>query len=298
MDRIKSWGLRLYMLLAHSRRYFLMNFFYESNLRRKFKKRVGYELNLDNPQTYNEKLQWLKARYRDPLMTSCADKVAVRSYIAEKIGEEYLAPVYGVYDSVDEIDLDALPNEFVFKSNHASGHVIICKDKSKMDWPKEFWKMRKWLLTNYFYTSGERYYRDITPRIICEKLHPGEIIDYKFVCFNRKPQYLYACSDRGKGTKINFLDLEFKPLPFRKKELPKDNLKKPENFEKMVELAGILAQDFPFVRVDFYDIDGKIYFGELTFCPGGGLNPFVPPEWDLKVGEMIDLSLAKKEFVQ
>lgn len=298
MDRIKSWGLRLYMLLAHSRRYFLMNFFYESNLRRKFKKRVGYALNLDNPQTYNEKMQWLKARYRDPLMTRCADKVAVRSYIAEKIGEEYLAPVYGIYDAVDEIDLDALPNEFVFKSNHASGHVILCKDKSKMDWPKEFIKMEKWLLTNYFYTSGERYYRDITPKIICEKLHPGEIIDYKFVCFNRKPQYFYACSDRGKGTKINFLDLEFKPLPFRKKELPKDNLKKPENFEKMVELAETLAQDFPFVRVDFYDIDGKIYFGELTFCPGGGLNPFVPPEWDLKVGEMIDLSLAKKEFVQ
>lgn len=167
-----------------------------------------------------------------------------------------------------------------------------------MDWPKEFWKMKKWLLTNYFYTSGESYYRYIKPKIICEKLHPGEIIDYKFVCFNRKPQYLYACSDRGKGTKINFLDLEFKPLPFRKKELPKDNLKKPDNFEKMVELAGILAQDFPFVRVDFYDIEGKIYFGELTFCPGGGLNPFVPPEWDLKIGEMIDLSLAKKEYVQ
>ena len=275
-----------------------MNFFYEINLRRKFKKRVGYELNLDNPKTYNEKLQWMKARYRDPLITRCADKVAVRSYIAEKIGEEYLAPVYGVYDAVDAIDLDALPNEFVFKSNHASGHVILCKDKSKMDWPKEFWKMKKWLLTNYFYTSGESYYRAIKPKIICEKLHPGEIIDYKFVCFNRKPQYLYACSDRGKGTKINFLDLEFKPLPFRKKELPKDNLKKPDNFEKMVELAGILAQDFPFVRVDFYDIEGKIYFGELTFCPGGGLNPFVPPEWDLKIGEMIDLSLAKKEYVQ
>ena len=298
MYRVKLFVIKLGMQVSNLRRHFLMHFFYERTLCRKFKKRQGYELNLDNPQTYNEKLQWLKAYYHDPLLTRCADKVAVRSYVAEKIGEEYLTPVYGTYNSVNEIDLDTLPKEFVLKSNHASGHVILCRDKSKMDWPKEFLKMEKWLMTNYFYTGGEWVYKDIKPQIICEQMHPGEIRDYKIVCFDGKPQYLYVCVDRNAEIKITYLDLEFKQLPFKKAAPTSPTLEKPKNFEKMIELAGILAKDFPFVRVDLYDIEDKIYFGELTFCPGSGFNPFIPEEWDWKIGKMMAFPNIKKEYVR
>ena len=295
MDRVKLFVDRIGMQASNLRRRFLMRFFYESTLRRKFKRRMGYALNFDNPQTFNEKLQWLKAYYHDPLLTRCADKVAARSYVEEKIGKEYLTPVYGIYNSVNEIDLEALPKEFVLKSNHASGHVILCKDKSKMDWPREFLKMEKWLMTNYFYSGGEWAYKDIKPKIICEQMHSGEIKDYKIVCFNGKPQYLYVCVDRTADIKITYLDLEFKKLPFKKAAPTSDTLEKPKNFEKMIELAGILAKDFPFVRVDFYDIEDKIYFGELTFCPGSGFNPFIPAEWDWEIGSRMDISRIKRE---
>ena len=301
VKQVKGLPLTLFKLglkLSGFRRYVQMTYLYEQTLRRKFKKYVGYEPNLEKPRSYNEKLLWLKMHYRDPLIVQCADKVAVRQYVEDRIGKDYLTPVYGIFESVDELKPSELPGEFILKTNHASGQVIICKDKSKLNWLRTKLKLQHWLLTNYYYTGGEWQYKGIKPRIICEKLHPGDIVDYKFSCFNGKPEYMFTCTDRKQGLKVTFFDLEFKRMPFAKNAPTSDNVEKPQNFELMCELAGILAKGFPFVRVDFYNIDGAVYFGEMTFFPGGGFNPFYPAEWDWKVGELIDLTKLKREYVR
>lgn len=275
-----------------------IKYFYMRTLKMDFQSRLGYQLDLEDPQTFNAKLQWLKCYYRDPNMQQCADKVAVRDIIAEEIGQEYLIPIYGVYDNVRDINLDELPKEFVLKTNHSSGQVIICIDKEQRDWKKDFCMINDWLSVNYYYESGEWVYKDIKPKILVEKLLKGEIVDYKFLCFHGEPKMMFTCSEREQDLKVTFFDMQFNKLPFIRMHESSDTIIKPVNFEKMIDLSRRLARSFPFVRVDFYENEGKIYFGELTFFPGNGMEWFEPLEWDYKLGALIDLSSLRKVAAQ
>lgn len=266
-------------------------------------KTFGYKLNLKNPETYNEKLQWLKLYDRDPKYTKMVDKYTVRKYIAKKIGEEYLIPLIGVWDKVEEIDFNSLPCQFVLKTTHDSGGVIVCKDKDKLDINKARRFLKDHLKTNYYILNREWPYKNIKPQIICEKYMEDEsgyeLKDYKFFCFNGEPKFMYIATDRNtpnEETKFDFFDDEFNHLPFENGHPnSKKSLKKPECFDKMIDLAKKLSKNIPHVRVDFYEINKKIYFGELTFYHWSGMVPFKPKEWDYKLGQYIDLTLVSKK---
>ena len=261
-------------------------------LKRQFYRNLGYPLNLDDPKTLNEKLQWFKVHVRDPRITMCADKYAVRDYVAEKIGEQYLVPLYGVYDSIEEIDITQLPEQFVLKPNHESGRVIICRNKKEMDWVKTADLLNNWLHENYYYEWGEWGYKNIPPKIICEKLLTADIVDYKFFCFKGVSKLIQIIGNRRNGSYslCNF-DIDFNFIPNNRIDNFHTVLKKPERWEEMLEIAHVLSEDFPFVRVDLYDINGAIYFGELTFTPANGMDPYLPVGWDLKMGQLFDLSM-------
>ena len=264
-------------------------------LEKQFKWRMGYKLDLDNPKTFNEKIQWLKLNYRDPLMTKCADKVGVREYVKEKIGEEYLVPIIGIYNSVDEIDFDSLPNQFVAKVNWGSGQNIIVKDKSKLDVEDAKNKLSEWMKpeSNHYYMGLEWAYKDIEPKIIIEEYLEqldGDLYDYKFYNFNNAVEFVLIVSDRFNNKYCDFYDTIFNRLPFRWTSNPSPKgIKYPDKFEKMIFLSKKLSEKFPFVRVDFYDTGEKLYIGELTFYPGNGTDQFEPIEWDYKFGEKLIL---------
>ena len=262
----------------------------------------SYNLNIDNPKTFNEKIQWLKLYYHDPLMTKCADKIEVREYIKEIIGEQYLVPCLGVYSSVDEIDFEKLPNKFALKVNWGSNQNIICRDKSNLNIDEAKIKLSNWLKRekNLYYKYFEWQYKDIKPKIICEQYIDGaeDLRDYKFFCFNGKYKYLRIIS-RTKENRISnagFYDRDLNKMPFVfntesdfGEEIPKIN-----NYNKMIDLVEKLAKPFPFVRVDMYeDINKNIYFGELTFTPGNGTKAFSLMEWDYKFGEELKLPEEK-----
>lgn len=258
--------------------------------------RIGKKLDLVNPITFNEKLQWLKLYDRKPIYTKLADKHAVREYISEKIGGEYLIPLIGVYDRVEDINFNKLPSQFVLKCTHDSGGVIICDDKEKLSIKKARRKLNKNLKQNFYFRGREWPYKHIKPQIICEKYMLDEsgyeLKDYKILCFNGKAKCLFVCLNRNSKTGLNvdFYDMEWNPLPFERHYSSSGSLiSKPHNFEEMVELAEKLAVDIPFVRVDFYEVDGRIYFGELTFFPGSGFEKFDPESYDELLGNWIDL---------
>lgn len=253
-----------------------------------FRLMMGYSLNLDNPQTFNEKIQWLKLNDRRPEYTTYVDKYAVREYIAKTIGEEYLIPLLGVWNSPDEIDFDKLPNQFVLKCNHDSGGLVICKDKSKLNIKGTKAKLNKCLKRDYYLACREWPYKNVPRKIIAEKYMFDDenkdygLIDYKFSCFNGYVSDVMVCLDRQlNDTKFYFFDKDwnFLKLDKKRKEAPK-NLNKPENIEKMFELSSILSKGFPYVRVDLYNCHGKIYFGELTFYPCSGFDQDLSSEAD------------------
>lgn len=277
-------------------KYIGYRFAYEKMMEFEFKRHLGYKLNMENPKSFNEKIQWLKAYYRDPIMESCSDKIAVRDIVSKKIGNGYLIPVYGIWESVEDINFNDLPDKFVLKINNSSGRNIICKDKATLDWHNVTSNLHKWFKQNYYYESGEWVYKNIKPALVCEKLLLGEIIDYKFMCFHGDVKLMFTCSDRDADLKVTFFDLSFNKLPFIRLYPCGKNIKKPKEFDKMIELSKILSKNFPFVRVDFYENDGKIYFGELTFFPGNGMEWFSPIEWDYRLGDMIDLSKVRKDY--
>lgn len=266
-------------------------------LKKMFKLYVGYSLRLDNPQTFNEKIQWIKLYDRKELYTILVDKYKVRSYVADKIGNEYLIPLLGVWDTAEKIDFDSLPAKFVLKCNHNSGvGLYICKDKTKMS-PEAVRKgLKKGIKQDYYLLTREWAYKNVPRRIIAEKYMENssgeELMDYKLMCFNGKVKCSFVCSDRFSedGLKVTFFDNDWNVLPFER-HYPRSNKKieKPQNFEKMIELAEVLAKDIPFVRVDFYEIDGKIYFGELTLYPGNGMEEFTPETMDYEMGKMLRL---------
>lgn len=267
-----------------------------------FERKLGYKPNLDNPKSFNEKMQWYKMYYKDPLMTKCADKYLVRDYVKEKIGEEYLVPLLGVYNSPEEIDFDKLPEKFVLKVNWGSGQNIIVKDKSKLDIEETKAKLKQWMKpeSNHYYMGFEWVYKDIQPKIIVEEFLvqlDGDLFDYKYFCYNGKVKNLFVVSDRFKNKYVDFYDLKWQRLPFKRLYNNSPNgIQKPKLFDKMLELSEILAKDFIFCRVDFYEVEDKLYFGEITFYPGNGSEPFKPVEWDYKLGEMIEL--PKSDFTE
>lgn len=270
-----------------------------------FRAKMGYPLNLENPRTFNQKLQWLKLYDRKPLYTQLVDKYAVRQYIGEKIGEEYLIPlVGGPWKNTDEIDFDALPEQFVLKCNHDSGGLVVCRDKSRLDQEAAKKKLNRHLQVNYYMSSREWPYKDVKPCIFAEQYMEDErqksgLIDYKFFCFHGKARFMYVSQglEDHSTAHISFYDLEGKDLPFKRTDFAAfDKLPyKPEGLGKMIELANVLAQavDSPFLRVDLYEIGGRIYFSELTFTPCSGMLPFDPPEWDETIGGW--LTLPEKE---
>ena len=262
-----------------------------------FRLRMGYKLNLDNPQTFCEKLQWLKLHNRKPEYTQMDDKYDAKRYVADIIGEEYIIPTIGVWDRVEDIDFDKLPNQFVLKCTHDSGGIVICKDKSQLDIAATKKLLRRGLKKNYYWQNREWPYKNITPRIICEQYMVDEsgyeLKDYKWFCFDGVAKALFIATDRGvKGeeTKFDFYDTEFNHLPFTNGHPnASKEIKKPAGFEQMKQLASQLSKGQPHLRVDFYDINGKIYFGELTFYHWSGTMPFDPMEWDYTFGSWINL---------
>jgi hypothetical protein len=225
------------------------------------------------------------------------DKYEAKRYVASIIGEEYIIPTYGVYNSFEEIDFTALPKQFVLKCTHNSGGVFVCKDKAFFDIEGARKQVNKWLKKNPFWKNREYPYKNVKPRIIIEQYMEDEsgyeLKDYKFFCFNGIAKYIFVASDRGKDneeTKFDFYDMKWNLLPFTNGH-PNSNklMKKPLNFDKMIELSERLSQGIPHVRVDLYNINGRIYFGELTFFHWSGLVPFVPEKWDYEFGRWLKL---------
>lgn len=259
--------------------------------------RMRKKLNLKHPITFDEKLQWLKLYNRRPEYTMMVDKVAVKKYVAKVIGNEYIIPTLGVWDNPDEIDFAKLPDQFVLKCNHNSGlGMCICRDKNKLDISKVRAELRKGLRQDYYLTGREWPYKNVKRKIIAEEFISTEkdmdLMDYKFFCFNGEPYYCQVISDREKLMSIDFFDKDWNHQDFHEpKEYPFASLlpTKPKNLDLMWSLAKTLALQIPFVRIDFYNLNGKIFFGEITFFPTNGMGGFDPEVWDKKMGDMICL---------
>lgn len=262
---------------------------------------MGKFPNLDNPVTYNDKLQWLKLNDIHEEYTQLVDKYEAKEIVRKHIGDEYIIPTLGVYDNFDEINFDILPYQFVLKTTHDSGGVVICKDKTKLDMKAARKKLEKSLKSNFFFEHREYPYKNIKPRIIAEQYMVDEsgteLKDYKFFCFDGKCKMLFIATDRGiDDVKFDFFDTEFNHLPFvQGHPWATKEIIKPTGFEKMIELAEKLSKGYPHVRVDLYDINGRIYFGELTFFHFSGNVPFEPQEWDYKIGQWLQLPKTNNE---
>ena len=267
----------------------------ENYLKLFFKTYQGKMLNLNNPKTFNEKLQCLKLYDRRPEYTVLSDKFLVRDYIKEKIGEEYLIPLLGVWDSAEQIDFDMLPNQFVLKCNHDSGSVIICDDKSRLNKKAVIGKLEKALKCQYFWTSREWNYHDIQPKVVAEQFMVDEsgcdLKDYKFFCFDGMPKFIQVDAGRFSNHKRNFytIDWEFIPVEYGCPNDSSMDVEKPKQLEHMLELATELSRGIPHVRVDFYIVRNHIYFGELTFHHGGGAMKVDPFSYDELWGDYLAL---------
>lgn len=263
-----------------------------------YRLRVGRPLNTKNPTTLNEKLQWLKFNYRFPLQSIVSDKLLVRDYVAEKIGAEYLIPLLGTWENYDDVDFDKLPEKFVLKCNHDSGGLVVCTDKSKLDHKEARNRVEKSLKSNFFYIGREYQYRNIKPRIICEQFisDNGKVpMDYKIYCFNGKPDVILVCKDRFSDNthRASYLyfdqEWRFQPLNKGDETLTEVDVPKPKNLDRMIEIAKDLSKDFLFARIDLYNIDGHIYFGEITLSPNSGFDPDIKYETDLMFGERLKI---------
>ena len=257
----------------------------------------GEKLNLKNPKTFNEKLQWLKLYDRRPEYTIMVDKIAVKRYVTDRIGSEYVIPTLGVWKRPEDIEWDKLPNQFVLKWNHDSGSIVICKDKDNFDREKAIKKLRYGEKVNGFWYGREWPYKDVKPQILAEKYmedESGELKDYKFFCFNGHVRCFKVDFDRFTNHHANYFDINGNFLPFGETICPPDSSKVlalPNNISKMIQLAEALSESIPFVRVDFYSVNDNIYFGEITFYPAGGFGPFVPNEWDYTFGSWLKLPI-------
>lgn len=269
---------------------------YENALKAWFMRETSRELNLDHPVTYDEKIQWIKLYEKNPLKTKYADKYEVRDFVRQTIGDKYLVPLIGVWENVDDVDFDSLPDRFVLKATHGSGWNIIVKDKKSIDIGEVKKKLDFWLNCVYSFCAGlDLHYKDIKPRIIAEEYlenHGGDLHDYKVWCFNGKAHFVQYITDRSKGFKVAYYDLNWNKLPFvRIHRQYEGEVEKPSNLDEMIWAAEKLAKQFNYVRVDFYRLDnGDIKFGELIFTPGSGLYLLNPPEYNRMLGDLIDLN--------
>lgn len=264
-----------------------------------FRIQIGNRLNLRDPKTFNEKVQWLKLNDRNPLYTTLVDKVAVKQWVSERIGDEYVTKTYQEWSNASDILIDSLPKRFVLKTNHDSGGVVICLDKEIFDLAAAKRFLSKQLESNYFWICREWPYKKVPPKVFAEEYVEADssigagTIDYKFYCFNGEPRFLYlSCGlDDHSTARISFLNLDWSKAEFMRADYqPFNSLPpKPDCFDQMKDLARVLAKDIPFVRVDFFIANGKPRFSEMTFSPCGGFMPFEPKEWDEKIGDMLDL---------
>ena len=262
----------------------------------KYRKAFGRWPNLKNPQTFNEKLNWLKLHDRNPLYTRMVDKCEAKLYVADLIGEEYIIPTLGVWNRAEDIDFDALPDKFVLKATHDSGRVIICKDKSKLDRAKAVRDMQYSLKRDFYAMTREWPYKNVPPRIIAETLlettDNEDIKDYKFFCFNGRVEFMKVDFDRQIEHHANYYDRNFKFLDFGEDVCPpiKERIiQRPANFKKMIELAEKISNNIRFVRVDFYEVNNRVYFGEITFFPDSGTGTFTPRSADMEIGKLLKL---------
>lgn len=264
-----------------------------------FRLKMGYPLNLRSPQTFNEKLQWLKLYDRKPEYTQMVDKYAVKEYVAKLIGEEYIIPTLGVWDRVEDIDFESLPDQFVLKTTHGGGGggVVVCKDKSNFDYEAAKIKLQQSMNSDIYRTFREWPYKNVPRRIIAEKFMVDEsgveLKDYKFFCFNGEVKCFKVDFDRFIAHRANYYDRNACLMPFGEVDCGPDfsrQIALPDNLKEMQCVAEKVAVGHPFIRVDLYNINGKIYFGEITFFPAAGLGRFEPEEWDLKLGELIEIN--------
>ena len=263
--------------------------------------KTGYKLHLESPKTFNEKLQWLKFYDRRAEYTRMVDKIEVKGYVTEIIGYEYVIPTLAVYDSVEDINYDDLPNQFVLKCTHDSGGVVICKDKKTFDKESAARKLKRGETHNYYKYSLEYPYKDVVPRIIAEEFvsnNGSDVCDYKVHCFNGEPKLVLVCKDRfaDDGLTEDFFTESWEHLPLRRPGHPNSvtSITKPDQLDEMLSLAKKLSDGIPFVRVDFYVSEGKLLFGELTFFPASGFAPFVPATYDSLFGSWLQLP-AKRQ---
>lgn len=270
----------------------------KSYIKLKYRLTIGKRLNLTSPSTFNEKLQWLKLYDRNPNYTCMVDKAGVKDYVAQTIGPEYIIPTLGTWKKFDDIDFASLPDKFVLKCTHDSGGIVICDNKERLDISSAKKKIDKSLKRDYFYVHREWPYKNVPHRIIAEKYMENTdgsaMSDYKFFCFDGVPKIVLLCSERFSdgGLRENFYDTSWNMLDLKRPEHANTDyeVEKPKNLQLMLDLASKLSANIPFVRVDFYNIDGAVYFGEMTFFPAAGYEKFVPESWDKTLGDWINLN--------
>ena len=269
-----------------------------------YKVYTGRKLNLKNPILFNEKLQWLKLYNRNPEYINMVDKAAAKKIVSEKCGDEYVIPTVGIYDNVNDIPFDDLPNSFVIKCTHDSGSVILCRDKASLDIPKIKEELENELAVNFFWFGREWPYKYVKPKIIIEKAlfdeNGNAPIDYKFFCFDGSVKFFQVDFDRFSSRKSNYYDVDCNLLPFEKAKCRSDSsieFKRPEKFSDMISAAEKLSRGLPFLRVDLYYFHNKIYFGEMTFFPGSGCLRLVSNSVDAEkiIGDMINLPKKRVE---
>lgn len=289
-------NIRLFLQLQ--KRFYSINpVYYPRVFEQIYKNVFGKKLDWNNLQTWSEKMYRVMLEDATPLKTRLADKFSVRSYIEEKIGAEYLIPLLGVWEKFDDIDFANLPDEFILKCNHGCGMNIICRDKSKFDFENAREKINAWLSIDYGTSGFELHYKDIRKKIIAEKfMKDGEhddLTDYKFLCFDGKPKYCQIMTNRSVNLHVDYFDMNFNHMNFERSDHPNsphpEKFRKPKNFKLMKKLAEKLSEEFIFVRVDFYEIEGKVYFGELTFTPGGIMFTFKSKGTDELFGNLMTL---------
>ncbi|MFS4467377.1 ATP-grasp fold amidoligase family protein [Maribacter sp. 2210JD10-5] len=261
----------------------------------------GKKLDLNNPVEFNEKLQWLKVYYRVPILSQLVDKYDVRDYVSKKVGAQYLNELIGVYHKVNEVNFDTLPNKFVLKATHGYHFNLLVKDKKKLNRKRARFLMYKWMSKNQYWRGGlEWAYKNAKPKIIIEhfleEIGKDDINDYKFFCFNGVPKFLHVDTDRGSNHSRAYYDLNWNKLPIKHDSISfiDGKTEKPSNFDEMVEIATKLANKFPFVRVDLYNLNGKIVFGEMTFYPADGRLEFKPAQYNKIIGDYITLPKIPK----
>ena len=266
-----------------------------------FRLKMGYWLDLKHPNTFNEKLQWLKLYNKKPEYTMMVDKYAVKDYVTSIIGEKFIIPTLGVWNKPEEIDWDKLPERFVLKTTHGGGSngVVICKDKSRFDSKRAIEKLNKSLKQDIFKTLREWPYKDVPKRIIAETYmedsQTKELPDYKFFCFDGEVKALFIATERGSGdVKFDYFDRFFNHLDLiQQHPMSGRNIEKPKCFDEMIRIAEKLSKDIPQVRIDLYEVDGQVYFGEYTFTHHGGVVPFHPKKWDYEFGSWVKLPSKK-----